>query len=103
MYDVGTWVKVAHWDFRDWIGYVVKNNPMTKEYLIRITIAKWGYPVKPEKVIELEFHEDYLYEIGIESGYDTSFLKDLALDWSLVTWNEELFNELMGGNEHVER
>lgn len=102
MYDVGTWVKVAHWDYRDWIGYVVKNNPYTHEHLVRITIGKWGYTIPADKNLELEFHEDYLYRADVETGFDTSFMKELAVDWSLVTWNEELFNETMGVNE-IER
>jgi hypothetical protein len=102
MYDVGTWVKVAHWDYYGYIGYVEKNNPMTKDHLVRITIGKWGYSTNGKLVLEL--HEDYLYEADMETGFDTSFMRNLAIDWSLVTWNEELFNEtIKGGNEHVER
>jgi hypothetical protein len=99
MYDVGSWVRIAHWDYRDWMGYVVQNNPVTKEHLVRITIGKWGYPIPANKNLELEFHQDYLYPYDItpdlEKKFDLSFLKELALDWSLATWNEELFNETL--------
>jgi hypothetical protein len=37
-----------------------------------------------------------LYRADIEGNYDTSFLKDLAIDWSLVQWDEDLFNENVG-------
>jgi hypothetical protein len=101
MYEVGTWVKVAQWDYLNFIGYVVQNNPITKAHLINITIGKWGYPLK--KPVEIEVHEDYLYEPGMETDFDTTFLEDLALDWALATKNEQLFHEIRGGQENVER
>jgi hypothetical protein len=103
MYDVGTWVKVGHVVYKDYLGFVVDNNAYTKEHLIRVTIGKWGKPVSPKENLELEFHQDYLYNADIEPDleeyFDTSFVKDLAIDWSLVQWNEDLFNETVGEKE----
>jgi hypothetical protein len=46
----------------------------------------------------LQFPKGYLDLLeDLEGGFDTSFLHDLALDFSLATKNKALFNQLLNG------
>lgn len=86
-------------NFKNYVGYVVKNDYVTKEHLIHVTIGKWGKVLPATADMELEFHQDYLYpadiEPDLESKFDLSFIKDLTIDWSLLTWDKALFEKTL--------
>lgn len=106
MYLVGSWVKLADPEYPNTVGYILGSNPESKFHKILITILK-GKPVKSETIITVNRHEDNLYPADVlEAGFDTSFLLDHAIDWSLYTKNKNYFMALVeekGGNKNVER
>jgi hypothetical protein len=97
MYPIGSWVKVKMNEYPNTIGYIAGFNNLTEIYLIKVTIIK-GLTVKPDLNVILQFPKGYLDLLeDLEGGFDTSFLNDLALDFSLATKNKALFNELLNG------
>jgi hypothetical protein len=97
MYPIGSWVKVKMNEYPNTIGYIAGFNNLTEIYLIKVTIIK-GLTVKPDLNVILQFPKGYLDLLeDLEGGFDTSFLHDLALDFSLATKNKALFNELLNG------
>jgi hypothetical protein len=97
MYPIGSWVKVKMNEYPNTIGYIAGFNNLTEIYLIKVTIIK-GLTVKSGTNVILQFPKGYLDLLeDLEGGFDTSFLHDLALDWSLAKKNKELFNELLNG------
>lgn len=103
MYADGIWVKIAHWNYTDFLGYILESNQDTGAYKIQLTQNKYGHKVN----VIISLSEDAIYPADIETeGFDTSFLHDLAIDWCLVNKQEDHFYQLLkekGGNEDVER
>jgi hypothetical protein len=105
MYPEGAWVKLADPDYPNTVGYILGGNPESKFHKIRITVLK-GKPVKSDAIITVNRHEDNLYPADVlEASFDTSFLLNHAIDWSLYIKNKNYFIALiqeMGGNKDVD-
>lgn len=96
MYADGIWVKIAHWDYTDFVGYILESNQSTRTYKVQLTQNKYGHKVN----IIIALSEDAIYPADIEAdGFDTSFIYDLAIDWCLVNKQEDHFYQLLKENE----
>jgi hypothetical protein len=92
----GAWVKLTLKDYPHSVGYVNGYSYLTGNYFVEITIIK-GMPVNPKSNKTMELPNDCLSpvdELDI-TGFDNSFLIDLALD----TDDREWFDQLMNGGK----
>jgi hypothetical protein len=105
MFDIGGWVKVTRNDYLDWVGYIQEKHPILNQYRVYMTLDGDGKQVFHKQQMILGVFNFEMEEAELATGFDTSFLIDIALDtkdeeWFLSLWKENIEK---GENENVER